>query len=116
MELTHWKGGGVAGSVYSQRLGPCNVGKLAKPQARRISELVMKSRFFHLPNRLPDTGTIIDGLQYRMKIEEEGQANQVEWTGTPRHQRSLRNWSSCWQDLKDGKNAPWKEWHEAAPS
>ena len=116
MELTHWKGGGVAGSVYSQRLGPCNVGKLAKPQAGRISELVMKSRFFDLPNRLPDTGTIIDGLQYRMKIEEEGQANQVEWTDNSSTPKELEELVQLLAGLEGWQNAPWKEWHEAAPS
>jgi hypothetical protein len=112
MELTAWKGGGLAGTQYSVRLGPLDPDSLLRPEAGAVNQVVQDG-FFSLPQRLPPRPgpPIVDALGYRMRIADDGRRHDVDWDDNSAAPPSLTTLMSLLADEDGWREVDWGEWH-----
>ena len=114
MELTFWKGGGIAGGAYSTRLGPMEVGSLPRPAAGEIAALIEESGFFDLPARLPPGGNSgTDPLEYRLSVVNGARSNAVGWDDNAAIPPAIDRLAERLSDLEPWQDVPWESWHPA---
>jgi hypothetical protein len=113
MELTQWKGGGIAGEAYSVRLGAFEVGSLPKPKAGEFAALIDDCKFFELPERLPPEGAQqTDPLEYRLLVTDDARVHQVDWNDNSAVPDQLRHLAELLSELPGWTDVPWESWHD----
>jgi hypothetical protein len=91
MKIHFERTGGFAGIKISTSF---DAAALPRPQARQLSELMAKARFFELPLKLEASSPGMDRFQYKLTVETEGQARTVEASDSavPGELRPLLDW------------------------
>ena len=91
MRITFERTGGYAGRKIQ---GIVESSSLSKRQANRLCELLDKSSFFHLPEKLTSETGGADRFYYKITIESEIGIHTVEAAeaAIPPHLRTLLDW------------------------
>jgi len=91
MRITFERTGGYAGRKIQ---GIVESSSLSKQQANRLRELLNKSSFFHLPEKLTPENAGTDRFYYKITIESEVGIHTVEAAeaAVPPHLRRLLDW------------------------